>query len=125
MCSNDELRDEVLEKIEEVENRFDSAMRKVGKRLDDQAKCMGKFSSNAFNADVNSKAALKGVGEIKALLEDAHVGDAAKVFQGGEVIAKGVVWWSKVLAAGALLYGSWTNIDWVYWWHLIFNGRPH
>jgi hypothetical protein len=143
MCSNEELRVEVLGKIDdadkkftylndELNRRFTMLREEMNGRLDRHAEQIGLASSNSLNSANNSRVsadssdkALAAVKEIQQMLEDAHVDDAAVIFKGGEKIADGAVWWAKVIAALGLLYASWSHIDWLYWWHVLTNGRPH
>ena len=121
MCKIDALRTELLQVISDESDRFDEGMKQLGDRMDYHAKQIGLMSSSAFNADVSSAAALKATEEIKDMLKNAHVADAAKVFSGGEVLAKGIIALSKLLVAAGIIYASWVNIPWqslVFW-------RPH
>jgi len=143
MCTLEEVRVEVLKKIDdadekfthlndELNERFTLLRDEMNDRLDQHAQQIGLASSNSMNsasnagvAAENSDKALEALNEVRQILKDAHVDDAAVIFKGGERLANGAVWWTKVLAALGFLYASWAHIDWLYWWHVLTNGKPH
>ena len=133
MCNClESLRVDLMERIDGVVENFENKHVELRDRLNEHADQIGLASSNSFNSANNAKKsadssdkALEAVEEIRKMLKAAHVDDAAVIFKGGERMAAGVVWWAKVLAALGFLYASWSHIDWLYWWHVLTNGRPH
>lgn len=68
MCTNDDL----LERINIADKKFDSGFRHLGERLDDNGKQLGKASTDAHDASVSSAETKTIVESLVTFLERDH-----------------------------------------------------